>query len=167
MKPTVWPPQAGMTTTNKATELPSCLFHRREHRVQRDPQKALCLHVFVVQKVLSPVELVICNKPKEKPDLLVEAQRIGKKTAAKLIAGSPKLGGCAAKNTKRYSCCKGGYHFINGSRPYIRSIIYMVPLTATRWTPIIFDKYQRLLKAGKKKVAIMVCMLTDGAITLQ
>jgi transposase len=48
---------------------------------------------------------------------------------------------------------------IHGGRPFIRSVLYMATLSATRFNPIIQAMYQPLLKAGKpKKVAIVACM---------
>lgn len=106
---------------------------------------------------------------KEKSELLVEVQGVGKKTAAKLIADVPELGACDRKQIaaligvapyNRDSGRKSGQRFIiSGGRPDVRSILYMATLTATRCNPVIRKMYQRLLKAGKKKkVAIVACM---------
>lgn len=105
---------------------------------------------------------------KEKSDLLVEVQGVGKKTAAKLIADVPELGACDRKQIaaligvapySRDSGHKHGQRYISGGRPDVRSILYMATLTATRCNPVIRQMYQRLLKAGKqKKVALVACM---------
>jgi len=104
---------------------------------------------------------------KEKSDLLVEVQGVGKKTAAKLIADVPELGDCDRKQIaalgvapyNRDSGRKTGQRYISGGRPDVRSILYMATLTATRYNPVIRAMYQRLLKVGKKKkVAIVACM---------
>ncbi len=105
---------------------------------------------------------------KEKSDLLVEVQGVGKKTAAKLIADVPELGDCDRKQIaalvgvapyNRDSGHKHGQRYISGGRPDVRSILYMATLTATRCNPVIRQMYQRLLKAGKlKKVALVACM---------
>jgi len=105
---------------------------------------------------------------KEKSDLLVEVQGVGKKTAAKLIADVPELGDCNRKQIaalvgvapyNRDSGHKTGQRYISGGRPDVRSILYMATLTATRCNPVIREMYQRLLKVGKKKkVAIVACM---------
>lgn len=105
---------------------------------------------------------------KEKSDLLLEVQGVGKKTAAKLIADVPELGDCDRKQIaaligvapySRESGHKSGQRYISGGRPDVRSILYMATLTATRCNPVIRQMYQRLLKAGKqKKVAIVACM---------
>lgn len=105
---------------------------------------------------------------REKSELLVEVQGVGKRTAAKLIADVPELGQCDRKQIaalvgvapyNRDSGRKSGQRYISGGRPDVRSILYMAALTATRCNPVIREMYQRLLKAGKKKkVAIVACM---------
>lgn len=105
---------------------------------------------------------------KEKSDLLVEVQGVGKKTAAKLIADVPELGNCDRKQIaalvgvapyNRDSGNKTAQRSISGGRPDVRSMLYMATLTATRRNPVIRQMYQRLLKTGKKKkVAIVACM---------
>jgi len=105
---------------------------------------------------------------KEKSDLLVEVQGVGKKTAAKLIADVPELGSCDRKQIaalvgvapyNRDSGNKAAQRSISGGRPDVRSILYMATLTATRRNPVIHEMYHRLLKTGKKKkVAIVACM---------
>ena len=105
---------------------------------------------------------------KEKSELLIEVQGVGKKTAAKLIADVPELGACDRKQIaalvgvapySRDSGRKSGQRYISGGRPDVRSILYMATLTATRCNPVIRAMYQRLLQAGKKKkVAIVACM---------
>ncbi len=105
---------------------------------------------------------------KEKSDLLLEVQGVGKKTVAKLIADVPELGSCDRKQIaalvgvapyNRDSGNKNGQRSIRGGRPDVRSILYMATLTATRCNPVIREMYQRLLKTGKKKkVAIVACM---------
>ena len=105
---------------------------------------------------------------KEKSELLLEVQVVGKKTAAKLIADVPELGDCDRKQIaalvgvapyNRDSGHKSGQRYISGGRADVRSILYMATLTATRCNPVIREMYQRLLKTGKKKkVALVACM---------
>ncbi len=116
------------------------------------------------------IDEFVNNDPdfKEKSELLVEVQGVGKKTAAKLMADVPELGKCDRKQIaalvgvapyNRDSGRKSGQRYISGGRPDVRSILYMATLTATRCNPVIREMYQRLLKAGKKKkVAIVACM---------
>lgn len=165
----------------------SALITRREqisnflvaerNRLQTAPKKlhaSLNEHITWLKNELKQLEREIDNfvndDPdfKEKSELLLEVQGVGKKTAAKLIADVPELGECDRKQIaalvgvapyNRDSGRKSGQRFISGGRPDVRSILYMATLTATRCNPVIREMYQRLLKAGKKKkVAIVACM---------
>ena len=123
-----------------------------------------------IKQLDQEVDAFINDTPdlKEKDDLLLEVQGVGKKTAAKLIADVPELGACDRKQiaaligTAPYdhdSGYKKGQRSISGGRPDVRSVLYMATLAATRFNPVIKVFYQRLLKAGKKKkVAIVACM---------
>ena len=52
-----------------------------------------------------------------------------------------------------------GQRRTTGGRSYIRRVLYMATLVATRFNPKIKDFYQRLLRAGKlKKVALTAAM---------
>lgn len=147
------------------------------NRLDTAPKKlhpSLSEHITWLKKELRQLEREIDNVVnddpdfKEKFDLLIEVQGVGKKTAAKLIADVPELGDCDRKQIaalvgvapyNRDSGRKSGQRFISGGRPDVRSILYMATLTATRCNPVIREMYQRLLKAGKKKkVAIVACM---------
>jgi transposase len=67
------------------------------------------------------------------------------------------LGGLAPFNHD--SGRKRGRRMIRGGRPFIRSVLYMATIAATRFNPVIKSMYERLLKTGKqKKVAIVACM---------
>ncbi len=146
----------------------------RLHTAPKTLHTSLNEHITWLKQQLKQLEREIDNfvndEPdfKEKSELLVEVQGIGKKTAAKLIADVPELGDCDRRQIaaligvapySRDSGRKSGQRFISGGRPDIRSILYMATLTATRCNPVIREMYQRLLTAGKKKkVAIVACL---------
>lgn len=146
----------------------------RLHTAPQTLHPSLHEHITWLKKQLKQLEREIDNfvndDPdfKEKSELLLEVQGVGKKTAAKLIADVPELGDCDRKQIaaligvapySRDSGRKHGPRSISGGRPDVRSILYMATLTATRCNPVIRQMYQRLLKAGKKKkVAIVACM---------
>jgi len=165
----------------------SALITRREqisnflvaerNRLNTAPKKlhaSLNEHITWLKQQLKQLEHEIDNfvntNPdfKEKSDLLIEVQGVGKKTAAKLIADVPELGTCDRKQIaalvgvapyNRDSGNKNAQRSISGGRPDVRSILYMATLTATRRNPVIREMYQRLLKTGKKKkVALVACM---------
>ncbi len=146
----------------------------RLHTAPQPLHASLNEHISWLKKQLKQLEGEIDNfvndDPdfKEKSDLLLEVQGVGKKTAAKLIADVPELGECDRKQIaaligvapySRESGHKSGRRYISGGRPTVRSILYMATLTATRCNPVIRQMYHRLLKAGKlKKVALVACM---------
>ena len=146
----------------------------RLHTAPKQLHPSLNEHITWLKHELKQLEHAINefvnNDPdfKEKSELLVEVQGVGKKTAAKLIADLPELGACDRKQIaalvgvapyNRDSGRKSGQRYISGGRPDVRSILYMATLTATRYNPVIRAMYQRLLKTGKKKkVAIVACM---------
>ncbi len=52
-----------------------------------------------------------------------------------------------------------GKRMIRGGRSYLRRMLYMAAVVASRWNPVIRAFYQRLLAAGKpKKLALTACM---------
>jgi len=68
-----------------------------------------------------------------------------------------KLVGVAPLNND--SGQKSGRRCISGGRSYVRRVLYMATLVATRFNPKIKAFYQRLLSEGKaKKVALTAAM---------
>jgi transposase len=52
-----------------------------------------------------------------------------------------------------------GKRMIRGGRSYLRRMLYMAAVAATRWNPVIRTFYLRLVAAGKpKKLALTACM---------
>jgi transposase len=105
---------------------------------------------------------------KHKRDLLQSVPGVGKVLSATLLAQMPELGSCDRKEIAALgglapfnhdSGRKHGKRMIRGGRPFVRNVLYMATIAATRFNPTIRPMYQRLLKAGKqKKVAITACM---------
>jgi len=105
---------------------------------------------------------------KQKQDLLQSVPGVGKVLSATLVSQVPELGCCDRKEIAALvgvapfnhdSGKKRGKRMIRGGRAFIRNVLYMATLSATRFNPIIQAMYQRLLTAGKqKKVAIVACM---------
>jgi len=85
--------------------------------------------------------------------LLAELAELGKMDRKKIAA----LVGVAPMNYD--SGKKRGYRKTKGGRTYVRSVLYMSTLVATRYNPLIRAQYQHLLKRGKeKKLAITACI---------
>jgi transposase len=93
---------------------------------------------------------------------------VGRISAAAIRVSLPELGtvtrgeiaalaGIAPLN--RDSGGWSGQRFIRGGRPDARRSLYMAALAATRWNPIIRERYRSLVASGKKpKVALVACM---------
>ena len=105
---------------------------------------------------------------KQKRDLLQSVPGVGKVLSATLVAQVPELGACNRKEIAALvglapfnhdSGRKRGKRMIRGGRSFVRNILYMATIAATRFNPMIKAMYERLLKNGKqKKVAIVACM---------
>ena len=105
---------------------------------------------------------------REKDDILRSVPGVGEQLSLALLAQLPELGtlnrrqiaalvGVAPFN--RDSGTVRGKRRVWGGRARIRAVLYMGALTASRFSPVIRDFYQRLLAAGKpKKVALTACM---------
>lgn len=93
---------------------------------------------------------------------------VGRTTASALRVSLPELGtltrneiaalaGVAPMN--RDSGAWSGQRFIHGGRAGARKVLYMATLAASRWNPVIRERYRALLTRGKKpKVALVACM---------
>ena len=105
---------------------------------------------------------------RRKVQILNSAAGIGPVAISTLIAELPELGtlnrGQIAKLVgvapiNKDSGTKSGKRRTIGGRSYVRKVIYMATLVATRHNPRIQAHYQHLLKRGKeKKVALVACM---------
>jgi transposase len=81
---------------------------------------------------------------------LPEAGRLPGKKAAALVGVAPYN-----RDSGRFR----GKRMIRGGRSYLRRMLYMAAVVASRWNPVIRTFYQRLLAAGKpKKLALTACM---------
>lgn len=103
-----------------------------------------------------------------KEDLLRSVPGIGPQTARTLLGELPELGRCSRQQIaflvgvaplNRDSGVRRGTRAIWGGRAHVRQALYMATLVATRYNPIIRQRYHRLLRGGKKKkVALVACM---------
>ena len=105
---------------------------------------------------------------REKDDLLRTVPGVGELLSLTLLAHLPELGSLDRRQIaalvgvapfNRDSGTLRGKRTVWGGRSRVRAVLYMIPLSATRYNPVIRDFYQRLLSAGKsKKVALVACM---------
>ena len=149
-----------------------------EHNHTELAEKEMLDYIDTVKRVLqkqlddldAQIQDLINQTPslKQKRDLLKSVPGVGKVLSATLVAQVPELGVCNRKEIAALvglapfnhdSGRKRGKRMIRGGRSFVRNILYMATIAATRFNPIIKAMYERLLKNGKqKKVAIVACM---------
>ncbi len=146
----------------------------RRELAEKDVQAYIEKVIQVLKKQLEDLEVQIQDliektpELKQKQDLLQSVPGVGPVLSATLVSQVPELGKCDRKEIAALaglapfnhdSGKKHGKRMIQGGRPFIRNVLYMATISATRFNPLIKSMYQRLLKAGKqKKVAIVACM---------
>lgn len=138
--------------------------------VRKSLQKVLDLLEKQIKDIDCEIGQRIQDSPlwKEKEDLLKSVPGVGDQTARMLIGELPELGTCSRQQIATlagvapFNHDSGkfrGQRSISGGRGSVRSALYMATLVATRHNAQIKQKYQQLLKKGKKKkVAIVACM---------
>jgi transposase len=146
----------------------------RRELAEKDVQASIEKVIQVLKRQLEDLEGQIQDliektpELKQKQDLLQSVPGVGPVLSATLIPQVPELGKRARKEIAALagvapfnhdSGKKHGKRMIQGGRPFIRHVLYMATISATRFNPVIKAMYQRLLTAGKqKKVAIVACM---------
>jgi transposase len=97
---------------------------------------------------------------KQKRDLLQSVPGVGKVLSATLVAQVPELGMCNRKEIAALvglapfnhdSGRKRGKRMIRGGRSFVRNVLYMATIAATRFNPVFKSMYDRLVKNGKQK----------------
>jgi len=112
--------------------------------------------------------LVKANALQKEVAILEGVKGVGRICATTLLVALPELGtltreeisalaGVAPMN--RDSGTWSGPRFIRGGRAQARRALYMAALVASRWNPVIQQRYRALVARGKKhKVALVACM---------
>jgi transposase len=105
---------------------------------------------------------------RDRDRLLQGIPGIGPIVSRAVIAQLPEVGTLPGKKTvalvgvapyNRDSGRFRGKRMIRGGRSYLRKMLYMAAVVASRFNPVIRAFYQRLLAAGKpKKLALTACM---------
>ena len=105
---------------------------------------------------------------RDRDRLLRTIPGIGPIVSRAVIAQLPEVGTLPGKKTvalvgvapyNRDSGRFRGKRMIRGGRSYLRKMLYMAAVVASRFNPVIRAFYQRLLAAGKpKKLALTACM---------
>jgi transposase len=138
--------------------------------VRRDVQE----HLAWLQKRLKELDRDLHNQIRQSPlwrdrDRLYQSvPGIGPVVSRVVIAQLPEIGRLNGKKAaalvgvapfNRDSGRFRGKRMIRGGRSYLRNMLYMAAVAATRWNPVLRAFYQRLVAAGKpKKLALTACM---------
>ena len=147
----------------------------RKHQMEESPIGQSILEVLqALKKQLKTIDLRLkdlvdaVGKQDRKVEILKSVKGIGPVAISTLLGELPELGllsrgqiaklvGVAPMNSD--SGKHIGKRRTSGGRSYVRRVLYMATLAATRFNMRIKEFYQRLLIAGKpKKVAIVACM---------
>ena len=105
---------------------------------------------------------------REKDDRLRRVSGVGPVLTTTVLAHVPELGTLTNKQMAArvgvapLNCDSGTLHgkrMVWGGRAQVRATVYMAPIVATRYNPVIKTFYQRLCGLGNaKKVALVACM---------
>lgn len=154
------------------------MINQENNRLQQTTQSEIvdCIEEVLktLKKQLKAIEDAIDNALKErrksdsKVEVILSVPGVGMVTTATMLSELPELGsltrGQIAKLVGvaplvRQSGQQDGSRSIFGGRGYVRRVLYMAALVATRRNPTIRAFYQRLLQNGKiKKVALVAAM---------
>ena len=104
---------------------------------------------------------------REKENLLASVPGVGPVISRTLIADLPELGTLSRKQIAalaglapftRQSGQWKGRSFIGGGRTSVRTALFMGALTAMRHNPVLKDFFDRLIAAGKPKMAAIIAV---------
>jgi len=136
-------------------------------------QKDLKKHIAWIERRIDQINSEIERSIKESDiwsqtnDLLRCVPGVGSVLSSTLISDMPELGSLTSKEIAalagvapfpRESGRWKGQRVCQGGRYYLRRVLYMATIAATRFNPVIKDFYDRLCLRGKpKKLAIIAC----------
>jgi transposase len=121
-------------------------------------------------------EIITAAKPlKQKYDLMIDINGIGKITAFGLIATMPELG---QLNRKQIASLAGlaphpkdsgkthGYRATRGGRENVRRILFMAALAAKTHNPVFREFYNRLIQNGKNPLVALTALMRKIIVIL-
>lgn len=154
------------------------MINQENNRLQQTTQSPITESIEELlkslKKQLKTIETMISKQLKQRSEtdpkvaVISSVPGVGTVTTATMLSELPELGtltrGQIAKLVGvaplvRQSGQQDGHRSIFGGRGYVRRVLYMAALVATRHNPTIKRFYQRLLSNGKlKKVALVAAM---------
>jgi len=138
--------------------------------VRRDIQEHLTWLRRRLEELNRDIDDLIRQSPlwRERDRLFQSVPGIGPVVSRAVIAQLPEVGTLPGKKAvalaglapyNRDSGHFRGKRMIRGGRSYLRRMLYMAAVVASRYNPVIRAFYQRLVAAGKpKKLALTACM---------
>jgi transposase len=154
---------------------------REKRAVDVRVRKSILRHIKVLEKELpvidKDIDTLVRGSPawREKEDLMITLKGVAHKTARKLLATVPEIGGLtrrqigslvgAAPFTRQSGRWKGK-SMIAGGRSDARAALFMAALVASRHNPVLKVFYQRLLAAGKPKMVALIAVARKIIVTL-
>ena len=154
------------------------MINQENNRLQQTTQSEIAKSIEellkTLKKQLKTIEVTISKLLQQRSStdpkvaVISSVPGVGMVTTATMLSELPELGklsrGQIAKLVGvaplvRQSGQQDGARSIFGGRGYVRRVLYMATLVATRHNPTIKSFYQRLLENGKiKKVALVAAM---------
>lgn len=146
---------------------------REKRAVNARVRKSLARHIAMLEKELSAldsdIDTLVRGSPlwRAKEDLLASVPGIGKILARTLLAELPELGGLDRREIAslaglapytRQSGRWRGKSMIGGGRASVRAATFLAALVASRHNPSLKVFYQRLIAAGKPKMAALIAV---------
>ena len=138
-----------------------------DQRMRRSMDTMLRALAREIARLDKDIQALIGTHHAKLAELLVQVKGVGQATISTLLAEVPELGKLSGREVSalvglapinRDSGAMRGKRTIFGGRPYVRKVLFMAALVATRFNPVIRAFYQRLLAAGKpKKLAVTAC----------
>jgi transposase len=136
-------------------------------------EKSIARLIAALEKELSCADIDIGDAMRsspawrEKEELLTSVPGVGEKISSTLIAMLPELGTLSRKQIAalaglapytRQSGQWRGRSFIGGGRPVVRTMLFMGAQVAKRHNPILKAFFDRLVAAGKPKMAATIAV---------
>jgi len=123
-----------------------------------------------IKEIENEIEVLFKADPllAEKKKVLKEVNGIGDIVSIQLLALLPEIGTIDRKKIANLgglaplandSGKRAGYRSTRGGRPGIKSLLFMAALTAARSQSYLGEFYNRLVKAGKKKMVALTALM--------
>lgn len=154
------------------------MINQEKNRLQQTADRSISTlirkHVEILQRQLKEVDQLlkkmVAQEAKTNPtvEVLQSVPGVGAVTISTLLCELPELGKLSRGQIAKLvgvaplinqSGRRDGRRSIFGGRGYVRRVLYMATLVATRYNDVIKPFYQRLLAKGKPKMVALVASM--------